>query len=137
MWLLQALKHGSLVALFLSMTLAAAGADDVSDCNGRRANADIQIAACTRLVESGQLNFGELPLAFVQRGNGWQDKTDHGRVYQIGRPQRGLPDADQAVRLAPREANVLDTRARIFGWPRSQGRGDPGFSGSAGVRSEA
>ena len=139
MLLLHLLKHGSLVIFLSSMMLATAAADDISDCNGRGAQADVQIVACTRLIDSGRLDRAELPLAYVQRGNAWQDTGDHERAIQdynraiqadrrfagaynnrawaylqIGRPERGLPDANRAVQLAPQEPNFLDTRARIL-----------------------
>jgi tetratricopeptide (TPR) repeat protein len=136
---LRFVKHCFLVALLLSGTLAAAAAGDTGACNGHGVGADQQIAACTRLIAAGRLDPRELPLAYVQRGNAWQDKGDQERAIQdysraiqadprfagaynnrawayhrVGQPDRGLPDADRAVQLAPREPNFLDTRARIL-----------------------
>lgn len=132
-------KRGSLAALLFIGTLSAAAANDVSVCNGHGSDADQQIAACTRLIGSGRLNPRDLPAAYVQRGNAWQDKGDQERAIQdysraiqadprfagaynnrawayhrAGQPDRGLPDADRAVQLAPHEPNFLDTRARIL-----------------------
>ena len=63
---------------------------DVDGCN--KSSTDQRIAACTRLIDSGQLSSQDRASAFHNRGIAWADKRDYGRA---------IADYNEALRINP------------------------------------
>jgi tetratricopeptide (TPR) repeat protein len=90
----------------LSLSGAPAHADDVRTClEAERGQAAID--ACTRLIESGNLNADDLHEAYSKRGTAY---TVAGSQYA-----RAVQDFDQAIRLKPDDAFAYYTRGMIEG----------------------
>jgi tetratricopeptide (TPR) repeat protein len=108
-------------------------------CSGKNgASPDMQIAACTALIQSGRGNDHGLSVAFYDRGNAYRQKHDYdraiadydqairhnsgmgvafsnrGNVYrQQGQYARALADYDAAIRLDPKDAIALQNRCWV------------------------
>jgi tetratricopeptide (TPR) repeat protein len=78
--------------------------NDVVTCFSGAIDLAPQIAACTRLIESGQIDNRQLVSAYSQRGL-------HQRLKQ---PDRALEDYDTAVKIQPDAPLVLTNRAWIY-----------------------
>jgi tetratricopeptide (TPR) repeat protein len=81
------------------MLVSWAIANDADQClNG---SADERIAACTRAIDSDGLQGNELVAAYGNRGAAYRDKGDSSRA---------IADLDEAIRLAPQNAEAYRNR---------------------------
>jgi tetratricopeptide (TPR) repeat protein len=78
--------------------------DDVTTCFSNAVDLNPLIAACTRLIESGQANDGQLVSAYNQRGF----------LQRLSQPDRALDDYNAALKLQPNSPQVLTNRAYIY-----------------------
>ena len=127
------------VASFIVASLAVfamagpAAADDAATCNNARADRDLSIAACTRLIDAGQLRGEILAAVLHNRGKRWAAKRDYERAYADFRAAFGhdpgssdlleanftaaviTGDIDRGAELAQRivDAKRNDTLARL------------------------
>src|SRR5262245_37806504 len=70
------------VVLLTALVLAVpAAADDASTCNDARADRDVSIAACTKLIDAGHLRGEILASVLHNRGKRWAAKRDYERAY--------------------------------------------------------
>ena len=76
-------------------SLASALPSDFDTCSNKAAAPDDLIAACTRLIESGTLSAENLPIAYVARGYGYQEK----REYTLA-----AADDSRSIVLSPKHA---------------------------------
>src|SRR5262249_29907329 len=100
-WLLGA---GGAAAAGTAGVDAAASAD--ADGCVKETNPDLQIAYCTRLIQSGELTGVDAAPAFYNRGVGYGRKGEYDRAIQ---------DYDQAIRLKPDLAEAFNNRGSAYG----------------------
>jgi tetratricopeptide (TPR) repeat protein len=112
--------HVWLVALVFVATAAAsqpAAADDRRDClNGSKETAAATIDACTRAIESGDHDDGELSNLYHHRGFAWSWTGFADRV------DRALKDYNEAIRLEPKAVGSLLNRSHIYNQRRDYDR---------------
>ena len=89
----------ALAALMLGFT-SPAWADDWTACVNftsftTDAEVDAQIAACSRIINSGTNTGDDLALAYFSRGMGYYNKGDY---------DRAIADYDKSIRLKPDDA---------------------------------
>jgi tetratricopeptide (TPR) repeat protein len=92
------------VGVVAGMADPASAADDRPVCWGRATDPDSRIAACTRLIAGGSLRGQVLANTHAWRAQGWKQKA------QL---DRAIADYDQAVRLAPADADMLIGRGYV------------------------
>lgn len=95
----------SFAALAVTIVLAA----QASDKNARRCSGsskpDVQIAACTALIQSGRETNEIVEAAFYNRGNAYAQKAQYDLALQ---------DYDQALRLNPNDEDVFYSRGFLY-----------------------
>src|SRR5262245_57045723 len=64
---------------FLAGPALAANTKDYSDCD-QTDNDDLRIAACSRLIKSGDLSTRSLSIAYNKRGAAWVGKGDYDKA---------------------------------------------------------
>jgi tetratricopeptide (TPR) repeat protein len=75
----------------------------LDECGGKNGTTpNLQIAACSTLIESGRGNDRGLSVAFYDRGNAYQQKGDF---------DHGIADYDQAIKLNPNFTTAINNRA--------------------------
>ena len=78
----------------------------LDQCGGKNgATSDLQIAACSTLIESGRGNDHGLSVAFYDRGNAYQQKGDF---------DHAIADYDQAIRHNPGMSGAFDNRGTAY-----------------------
>ena len=98
----------SAAALFLVVWTGTAQADfsqEVRRCDFGGGHPDIQIAACTRNIESGRFNGRNLAVAFSNRALAYKKK---------GQWDRAIGDYDEAIRLKPDFVFALNNRGNAY-----------------------
>jgi tetratricopeptide (TPR) repeat protein len=99
-------RQGLIAVLFVATAMLSVGpatADDRETCD--KASGDVAIAACTRVINSGQLNGQLLAEALHSRGEEYTG---------IGKFDLALRDFDVSLRLRPNHAPTLDGRGRTY-----------------------
>jgi len=96
-------KLSLLVSLILLVLCWPAKAGDISDCEGN--NLYRKIAACTRLIESGQLDGKALASAHNSRGVG---------LIRIGRNTLAIGEFDTAIRIDPKHYKARINRGSAY-----------------------
>lgn len=130
---------GRLVTLMPALLLAGAGwAGDAtwSECNGP--DAERRMAACTRLIETPELDPLDRSLAYAMRALAFSMMGQHAlsipdydaalrinpefptalnnrawALYKAGQASAGIANVERALELAPLSPHALDTRAHI------------------------
>ena len=74
-------------------------------CADPSENSSLRIGACTALIQSGQSNLEDLAVAYIDRGNGYQDSGEYDRAIQ---------DYDQAILLEPDSALAFYNRGNAY-----------------------
>jgi tetratricopeptide (TPR) repeat protein len=104
--------HIWLVALALATAVAVsrpAAADDRQEClNGSKETASATITACSRAIESGHYDDGDLSNLYHHRGFSWS------WTGFADRADRALKDYDEAIRLEPNAVSSLLNRSHIY-----------------------
>jgi tetratricopeptide (TPR) repeat protein len=112
--------HVWLVALALATAVAVsrpAAADDRQEClSGSKETAAATIAACTRAIESGDYDDGNLSNLYHHRGFSWSWTGFADRV------DRALKDYNEAIRLEPKAVSSLLNRSRLYNQRRDYDR---------------
>src|SRR5262245_60058513 len=112
--------HVRLVALVLATVTALsrpAAADDRQAClNGSKETAAATIAACTRAIESGDYDDGDLSKLYHHRGYFWSWTSLADRV------DLAFKDYTDAIRLEPKAGGSLLNRAHIYNQRRDYDR---------------
>ena len=87
--------------LFLALPLLAQGpsSDDAQNC--KDLSGDQAIAACTRVIRSGQLSPIDLAIVYDKRGNEWHGKREYNKA---------IVDYDEALRINPSYARAFYNR---------------------------
>lgn len=80
---------------------------------------DQQIAACSRIIASGNESTENLAVAYQNRGNGYNRQRNY---------QRSMPDYNEAIRLNPRFANAYYNRGVSWGGQREYQRAIADYS---------
>lgn len=95
-----------LMALLTSLLLAStpAGADAIADCNGSR-SLDLQIKACSVLIEDTTLSDGNRAIAYGNRGNAFG---------MLRRAKEALADYEAAIRLDATDPLTFYNRANVL-----------------------
>ncbi len=104
-----------LLALAVALVSTPAGADydtDIQACVSGEDAPDLVIAACGRLIQSGQFDGAGLSIAYNNRGAAYANKGAYDRAIQ---------DFDQAIRLNPGYAFAYNNRGDAY---RIEGRYD-------------
>jgi tetratricopeptide (TPR) repeat protein len=78
--------------------------NDVMDCFSNAIDLIPLIEACTRLIQSGQANDGQLVSTYGQRGF----------LQRLSQPDRALEDYNAALKIQANSASVLTNRAFIY-----------------------
>lgn len=95
-----------MISLGLLAAPATAGfPEDLRLCNMGPADPDTRIAACSRLIGTGQLRGNDLAAAYLERGIAHGAKADY---------DQAIADDSEAIRLNPRSANAYNNRAFAF-----------------------
>ena len=104
--------HVWLVALVFAVAIAVsrpAAADDRQAClKGSKETADATIAACTRAIDSGDYDGGELSNLYHHRGYAWS------WTNLADCAERALKDYTDAIRLEPEAVSSLLNRSHIY-----------------------
>jgi tetratricopeptide (TPR) repeat protein len=112
--------HVRLVALVLAVAASVsrpAAADDRQGClNGSKETAAATIAACTRAIESGDYDGGDLSNLYHYRGYSWSWTSLSDRV------DRAFKDYTEAIRLEPKAVGSLLNRSHIYNQRRDYDR---------------
>jgi len=78
----------------------------LDQCGGKNGTTpDLQIAACSTLIESGRGNDRGLSVAFYDRGNAYQQKGDF---------DHAIADYDQAIRHSPGMSGAFGNRGTAY-----------------------
>jgi tetratricopeptide (TPR) repeat protein len=116
------MRRLSLGLVFLVLAFATTARADVANdsqvCRNWSRNFDASIAACTRLIESGQASETGLPIFFSSRGEGWSGKGDL---------DRAIADFTEAARLDRNPEYALRSRACLFDRKREHARADEAY----------
>jgi tetratricopeptide (TPR) repeat protein len=132
------MRGGCLVLACLMVTCQAASADAVRDCNQSR-RPDIQIIACTKIIESRKFGPNEKTLAYMSRGKARTDagalrsamadftaairlkKTNgfafagRGRAKSIwGNLSGAIDDYSEAIRISPNSDDLYIERGHVY-----------------------
>ena len=120
----DALCESSLVGAICCGVLAGAigfayaAEDDAAVCAAGKPR-EAAIAACTRRIEAGQLQGGDLALAYLNRARAHLPYPPNAVLDSISE------DLAKAISLDPGNADAYWTRAKLFGWNhREQGIAD-------------
>ncbi len=125
--------------LLLMVNAGAAFADDLGDCNDPDYPADAAIAACSRIIQAGNLKGRDLAVAYRGRGAGYFRKGENdqaiadferaialdptyaaayrgrgGALGSKGELDRAMKDLDEAIRLDPKDARAFNNRGYIW-----------------------
>jgi len=143
------IRAAGLAFLFLAASIKITQADfsqNIRRCHSDDIHPDIQIAACTRNIQSGRFIGRNLAVAFTNRGLAYKRKGQWGRAiadyseairlkfddaqifnnrgnayYHNGQLDRALKDYDDAIRLEPDLAVAFGNRGNVY---RKKGRFD-------------
>jgi tetratricopeptide (TPR) repeat protein len=85
------------------LALEVAAADDRDTCS--QASGEPAIAACSRLIESGNIKGNDLAMIYHDRGVEWGNKQQY---------DRAITDFDQAIELNPGLALAFKNRGGIY-----------------------
>lgn len=97
--------HRLMALLLTSLVVATpAGADPISDCNAGR-SLDVQIRACSVLIEDTSLSEGNRAIAYGNRGNAFG---------MLRRAKEALADYDAAIRLDATDPLTYYNRANVL-----------------------
>jgi tetratricopeptide (TPR) repeat protein len=99
----------SLAAAALIVTAVPAFGDDKATCNNPGPDA---IAACTRLIESGELDEGQRGEALLNRGVAYVEANAFGRA--IPDIKASVTHFDEAIRRNPSSAPLFHRRAEAY-----------------------
>jgi len=80
--------------------------ENLARCNAEGIDPDLNIAGCTAVIQSGQLNDTNLSFAFNSRGIAYDSKKDYDRAIQ---------DYTEAIRLNPSYAYAFNNRGGAYG----------------------
>jgi tetratricopeptide (TPR) repeat protein len=98
----------ALVFVFAGIAVRPAGAQSLNElialCTQGKTAAD-KIAACSRAIDSGELNSRNLPVVYSNRGLAYGNKGEY---------DRAIADFDQAIRLEPGSAPPFYNRAMAY-----------------------
>ena len=106
-----AVVHGTALTLILLSLGGVAGAQrsmlkNIELCNGvDRTSPDIQIDACTSLINSGKQTPQTLVIAYNNRGNAYVAKGEYDRAIQ---------DYDQSIKLSPTYSKAFNNRGVAY-----------------------
>ena len=97
----------AVLALGLSAPAWADFNQDVEHCTSDKPQTppDIKIGACTRLIQSGQLDNNNLSIVFWNRGTGYNRK---------GQYDQAIRDFDETIRLKPDDAYAFNNRGNAY-----------------------
>ena len=98
------IRAAGLAILFLAASTQITQADfsqNIRRCHSDNIHPDIQIAACTRNIQSGRFTGRNLAVAFTNRGLAYKRK---------GQWDRAIADYSEAIRLKSDDAQVLNNR---------------------------
>jgi len=79
--------------------------ENLARCNAEGIDPDLNIAGCTAVIQSGQLNDTNLSFAFNNRGFAYGAKNDYDRAIQ---------DLTEAIRLNPSDATAFNNRGADY-----------------------
>jgi tetratricopeptide (TPR) repeat protein len=96
-----------------TMRLAYAQEDDAAACAALKPR-EAAVAACTRRIESGQLQDADLALAYLNRARAHLPYPPRAELDKIGE------DLDKAISLDPNNPEAYWTRASVFGWKQHE-----------------
>ena len=102
------IRAAGLAILFLAAWTQIAQADfsqNIRRCHSDGIHPDIQIAACTRNIQSGRFTGRNLAAAFTNRGLAYKRK---------GQWDRAIADYSEALRLQPDDAQVFNNRGNAY-----------------------
>lgn len=102
------IRAAGLAILFLAAWTQIAQADfsqNIRRCDSNGTHPDIQIAACTRNIQSGRFTGRNLAVAFANRGLAYKRK---------GQWDRAIADYSEAIRLKSDDAEVLNNRGNAY-----------------------
>ncbi len=102
-----------LIAAALPMGSATAQSSDDNWARCRADDLDLRISGCTALIESGRETPQDLALAFLNRGNAYDDK---------GQLDRALQDYDRAIKFDPKNAKAFYHRGIAYEQKRQYAR---------------
>jgi tetratricopeptide (TPR) repeat protein len=102
---MRALLGAVLLVLLMALCGAALAASqrDRDDCEGK--SADRVIAGCTKVIEDRRESVKHRTLAYLYRAMAWHEKAEYDRV---------IVDADEALRLDPKQADAYHIRANAY-----------------------
>lgn len=89
--------------VFLVFISAHTLADNGEDCI--KASGDIKLAACTRVIESGNWIGANLSWAYTNRGFVWEGKGDY---------DKAIADYNEAIKLNPQDAIAFNNRGNAW-----------------------
>ncbi len=102
------IRAAGLAILFLAAWTQTTQADfsqNIKRCDSDSTHPDIQIAACTRNIQSGRFIGRNLAVAFTNRGLAYKRK---------GQLDRAIADYSEAIRLKPDDAQVFNNRGNAY-----------------------
>ena len=102
------IRATGLAILFLAAWTQITQADfseNIRRCDSDGTHPDIQIAACTRNIQSGRFTGRNLAVAFTNRGLAYKRK---------GQWDRAIADYSEAIRLKSDDAQVFNNRGNAF-----------------------
>ncbi len=102
------IRAAGLALLFLAAWTQITQADfsqNIRRCDSDGTHPDIQIAACTRNIQSGRFTERNLAVAFTNRGLAYKRK---------GQWDRAIADYSEAIRLKPDDAQVFNNRGNAY-----------------------
>ncbi len=102
------IRAAGLAILFLAVwteTTRADFSENIRRCDSDDTHPDIQIAACTRNIQSGRFTGRNLAVAFTNRGLAYKRK---------GQWDRAIADHSEAIRLMPDDAQIFADRGLAY-----------------------
>ena len=101
LWLLAAFA----AALFASPALAQTQ-EQIDSCIGKNDTAPAQkVASCTAIIESGKISGKDLAVAYVLRGEAYDNADDSAKAFA---------DFDQAIKLDPQNGHAFSSRGLAY-----------------------